>query len=411
MPRVVRYLLCVAFLPIYCISFIVPRKRNLWVFGCWRGQKFADNPKYLFLYVNKNHPEIRAIWLTHRAEVVQELSRQGYEAYKALSLKGFLCSLSAGCAVISHGVDDINGFALGKAKKIHLCHSTLLKKILYDGERVSFLMPGRRKGKVRTTIAELANEVYPLSMFHYDVLAVASEEAKEKVSSAFRDSKNRLYVTGYPRNDALFDTPWLTSNQCGYLDNIKKQVSFKYVIAYLPTFRQAGRGKADLFAKYGFDVSEAQQMLESLNAIFIAKPHHVQNIASLSVRNESPRRIYTPSDGELPDIYPFLKETNILITDYSGVYFDYLLLNRPIIFAPFDIGEYIKETGLYYNYDEVTPGPKAKDWPEIFRLIPEIIENDRWKQEREATCKRFNKFTDNGNSKRVFEMIREILGE
>jgi len=409
MPRVVRYLLCIAFLPVYCIFFLIPRNRNLWVFGCWEGQKFADNPKYLFLYVNKNHPEIRAIWLTHRAEVVQELTREGYEAYKALSLKGFLYSLRAGCTVISHSLADINGFAIGKAKKIQLYHGTPLKRIGCDRERNTFLMPDRRKGKVRATIAELANKVYPLTMFRYDMLAAASEEAKEKLSSGFRDSKNRLYVTGCPRSDALFDTAWLTSNQCGYLDNIKKQVSFKYVITYLPTFRWVSRGKADLFARYGFDVSEAQQTLGSVNAIFIAKAHYVQNKLSLSVCNESPRRIYTPSDDELPDIYPLLKETNILITDYSSVYFDYLLLNRPIIFAPFDIEEYIREEGLYYDYDEVTPGPKAKDWSEIFRLIREIIENDRWKQEREVTCKRFNKFMDNENSKRVFETIREIL--
>jgi len=411
MPRVVSYhLLSIAFLPIYCISFIVPRNRNIWVFGCWEGQKFADSPKYLFLYVNKNHPEIRAIWLSHRARVVQELSRKGYEAYKAISLKGFLCSLSAGCAVVSTGLSDINCFALGKAKKIQLFHGgTALKRLGRDRERNTFLMPDRRKGKVRATIAELANKVYPLSGFHYDVFTAASEEAKEKLSSAYRDKKNRFCVTGNPRNDALFDTAWLARRRCDYLDNIKKQVSFKYVITYLPTQRRMGRKKVDLFAKYGFDVSEAEQVLESLNAIFIIKPHYLQKKLGLSIGNEPSRRMYTLSDDELPDIYPLLKETDILITDYSGVYFDYLLLNRPIIFAPFDIEEYIREEGLYYDYDEVTPGPKAKDWSEIFRLIREIIENDRWKQEREVVCKRFDKFRDNNNSERVFKAIKEIL--
>jgi len=226
-----------------------------------------------------------------------------------------------------------------------------------------------------------------------------------------RDNTNRLYVTGYPRNDALFDVDWLASNQCDYLDNIKSKVSFEYVITYLPTWRQFSEGDVDLFGGYGFEVSEAKQMLESLNAIFITKTHYGGKKLNLASRGELPLRVYIPSDDELPDIYPLLKKTDILITDYSSVYFDYLLLNRPIIFAAFDIEEYTREKGFYYDYDEVTPGPKAKDWPEIFRLIREIIENDQWKEEREVTCKRFNKFRDNENSKRLFETIREILGK
>jgi len=411
MPRVVRYLLSIAFLPIYCISFIVPRNRNIWVFGSWHGEKFADSPKYLFLYVKRNYPEIRAIWLSHRARVVQELTREGYEAYKALSLKGFLYSLRAGCTIVSHSQADINGFATGKAKKIQLCHGTPLRTLGCDSSMKAFLMPDKRKGKVRATIAELANKVYPLSLFRYDVLTATSEEAEEKLRSGLRDNTNRLYVTGYPRNDALFDVDWLASNQCDYLDNIKSKVSFEYVITYLPTWRQFSEGDVDLFGGYGFEVSEAKQMLESLNAIFITKTHYGGKKLNLASRGELPLRVYIPSDDELPDIYPLLKKTDILITDYSSVYFDYLLLNRPIIFAAFDIEEYTREKGFYYDYDEVTPGPKAKDWPEIFRLIREIIENDQWKEEREVTCKRFNKFRDNENSKRLFETIREILGK
>jgi len=409
MPRIIKYALCILLLPIYCVSFAIPRNRNIWVFGCWHGQKFADNSKYIFLYTKKIHPEIRAIWLTHNTNVLKEVRKKGYEAYKAFSLKGFLYSMKAGCVVICTCLEDVNGFAVGKAKIIQLCHGTPLKKLGYDSELNLFLMPNKRKGRGRTTIAELANKVYPLSMFRYDVLTAGSEEAKKKLGSAFRESKNRLQITGYPRNDALFDTDWLAHRRCDYIDNVKKQVRPEYVITYLPTHRQFGKKRVDLFAKYGFQVSEAQQMLESLNAVFIVKAHYKQQKLRPSVRNEPSRRIYTLSDEELPDIYPLLKETHILITDYSSVYFDYLLLNRPIIFTPFDIEEYTREEGLYYDYNEVTPGPKAKDWSEVFKLIPEIIQNDHWKQEREAVCNRFNKFRDNKSSERVFQAIRELV--
>ena len=48
----------------YFFSFIIPIDKNLWVFGAWFGEKYADNSKYLFEYVNENHTEIRAVWLT-----------------------------------------------------------------------------------------------------------------------------------------------------------------------------------------------------------------------------------------------------------------------------------------------------------------------------------------------------------
>jgi len=115
-------------------------------------------------------------------------------------------------------------------------------------------------------------------------------------------------------------------------------------------------------------------------------------------------------DEELPDIYPLVKETDILITDYSSIYFDFLILDRPIIFAPFDIEQYVKsDRALYYDYYDVTPGPKAKNWPEVFRQIEEEIQEDHWKTKRNIICHRFNKYVDNKSSERVFKVIQDLL--
>lgn len=403
--EILRHLiLWVVFLPIYCLSFVVPRNRNLWIFGCWDGNTFADNPKYLFLYVKRNHPEIRPIWLSHRAEVVRDLTGKGYEAYKALSIKGFLYSLRASRVAICNSFGDVNCFAVGRARRIQLWHGTPLKKIGYDID-LDLLWGHRGSKKLRKMILGLKDKISPFSLFRYNILTAASEEAKKTLGCGFRDNKNRVRITGYPRNDGLFNTAWLASNRCDYLDSIKNEVSFKYVITYLPTHRQMGSKKVDLFAGYGFEINETEQILESLDAILIIKAHHFDKEFNITIYKGPPQRIYTPSDGELPDVYPLLKETDILITDYSSVYFDYLLLNRPVIFTPFDIAEYTMEEGFYYDYNEVTPGPKAKDWPEVFELIHEVIQDDRWKQEREAICNRFNEFKDNLNSERVFEAI------
>ena len=73
---------------------LVPfRDRNLWVFGCWMGKKYDDNAKFLFEYVNKNHSNVRCVWLTRNKNVVALVRQLGYEAYLSSSLKGVMVSL------------------------------------------------------------------------------------------------------------------------------------------------------------------------------------------------------------------------------------------------------------------------------------------------------------------------------
>jgi len=388
---------------------MVPKSKNIWVFGSWFGQKFADNPKYLFLYTERDHPEIRAIWLTHNTKVLSDLQERGCEAYKIGSMKSFFYSIRAGCVIVSSGLNDVNAFIVGRAKKVELWHGTPLKKIIYDDE-FYFLPSHKATGRWGKLIVHLKNKISPLRPFNLDLLITSSEEVGQNLASAFKVNTNQVYVTGYPRNDALFDVSWLTSNKYDYLDNVRSEVDFKYVITYLPTWRERDEGKVDLLGRYNFEIDAIQYILERLKAIFIIKAHYVNKKLDLSAGEKILQRMYTPSDEELPDIYPLLKETNILITDYSSVYFDYLLLDRPIIFAPFDINEYVKDDReLYYDYDKVTPGPKAKNWPEVLRLIQEVMQKDDWKQERKAVCNRFNKFRDNKSSERVFQAIKEVL--
>jgi CDP-glycerol glycerophosphotransferase (TagB/SpsB family) len=113
----------------------------------------------------------------------------------------------------------------------------------------------------------------------------------------------------------------------------------------------------------------------------------------------------------LPDIYPLLKRVNILITDYSSVYFDFLLLDRPIIFAPFDLREFVSLDGqeLFYDYDEVTPGPKATDWKGVLEFVERNLQCDDYKTQRKEICLRFNEFRDCKNSERVYNIIKNSL--
>jgi len=87
------------------------------------------------------------------------------------------------------------------------------------------------------------------------------------------------------------------------------------------------------------------------------------------------------------------------------------LLDRPIIFTPFDINEYLKEDReFYYDYEEITPGPKAKNWDEVINYIDENITNpDKFRGARERVRKKFHKYLDGKSNQRVYEEITNLI--
>jgi len=392
---------------IYLLSGFVPRRKSIWIFGSWDGKKFADNSKYLFLYVYHKQPEITGVWLSRNKTILADLRARGYKAYYMHSLRGILYSMRASCIIFSVGVSDVNRYTTKGTKSVQLWHGTPLKKLELAQARHT---PTRRSSYARRLIEE---GLRPNK--NYDVVIATSDESKRTMKTVFSDARE-IAVTGYPRNDVLLGAPLLSKLNDEYVRHIKRELDFQFLFLYLPTYRQEASREFDLFARYGFEANTVNQTLRELNAVLIIKTHLYFKVhpydGQADPDSEEARfeRIFTLSDEDLPDIYPLLRETAVLITDYSSVFFDYLLLDRPVIFAPFDIQQYITaDRELFYDYDQVTPGPKAKDWPDVLRLLREAVQDDSWKAERREVCTRFNKFKDSNNSERVFQVVCRLL--
>ena len=395
---------------IYLISGFVPRRKNIWIFGSWDGRKFADNPKYLFLYVYHKQPEITGVWLSRNKTILADLRARGYKAYYMHSLRGILYSMRASCIIFSVGVSDVNLYTTKGTKSVQLWHGTPLKKIELIEPAPEPRLPTRKSSYARRLMDE---GLRPNK--NHDVVIAASDENKQTMTTVFSDARE-IAVTGYPRNDVLLGAPWLSKLDDEYVRRIKRELDFQFIFLYLPTYRQEASRELDLFARYGFEANTVNQTLRELGAILIIKTHlyfkahPYDEQADPDSEGTRFERIFTLSDEDLPDIYPLLRETAVLITDYSSVFFDYLLLDRPIIFAPFDLQQYMTaDRELFYDYDQVTPGPKAKDWPDVLRLLHEAVQDDSWKAERREVCTRFNKFNDSNNSERVFQVICRLL--
>lgn len=381
---------------IYIISFLVPKNKNLWIFGAWFGEKYADNSKYLFEYVNANHSETRAVWLTKNNSTLEVIRKKGFEAYHAYSIKGIILALRAKVAVMSQCYLDVTEFALGNIKKVQLWHGTPLKKIMkdiqYNSIDVSWVFP-------------FLNRTYSKSL-----LIVPSQEVVSSISTAFQVPKSYIKITGYPRNDAFFVNDILKPvKTLSIYDIFRQKKNIPAIGIYMPTHRRSG--EFDIFSLFQKNIEPINNELKKLGVILLVK-FHFFHLESLEKKDINKSNIIFLKDEDInQDIYPVLPHTDFLITDYSSIYFDYLLLNKPIIFAPFDKDDYIKnDRDFYYDYDTVTPGPKATDWNEVLRCIKLFKDNPQlYSDERIKTRDLFNKYLDGNSSHRVYEEIIRFI--
>ena len=375
--RIYRYLVYVINIPLYYISYFLPKNKNVWIFGAWFGEKYDDNSKALFEFVNKHDEKIAAIWLTQSKTVFNELKKKDLNVYYTYSLFGYYYSAIARYVFVSTGMHDVNRFVSSNNTKVQLWHGTPLKKIMNDDKLVVV--------KKRSHI--LKQIFIPFDIITYEYLLSSSENINSNLISAFGNKFKNIIVKGYPRNDMLFG-----------VNNKEK------IITFLPTHRGEGEGGIQNIFQ-SFDSNEFDGFLEKRSCKLLIKPHFY-DLNNITLDRTAHINILK----EDVDLYQLLSKTDILITDYSSVYFDFLLLNKPIIFTPFDLKEYInKDRQLYYDYNEVTPGPKCKKWEEVLIEIDKILKGkDEYKAERKEANDFFNKYKDDNSSKRVYEFFKNL---
>jgi len=378
----------------YLFSFLIPKKKNLWIFGSWFSKKYTDNSKFLFEYVNKNHKEIEAVWITAEQCVMQELQSKNSKVVYRYSLKGLWYVLRAKSVIFVQGPNEdiLNGINWYVTKNIQLWHGTPLKKINYDD---NLCVKNRDFLKFKLFIKKI---FFPVMYYKYDFFPACSNEDKKNFASAFLLNSEKVKITGYPRNDIFLNNKQLS-----------KKMLFK--IIYMPTFRGEKESTFDFFTQFAFNQKEIEKKLKEMSAELFLKLHPVNKPNSeILVEINNSENIFFYDENS--DIYEELHEFGILITDFSSVYFDYLLTDKPIIFASFDLDEYLtNDRELYYDYDEVTPGPKCKDWNEVIEWIEKFKNNpDLFSDERGKIKNKFHKYHDGKSCERVYQEILKITG-
>lgn len=351
--------------------------------------KFSDNAKSFFEYIRENHPDYKLIWLYDEEKYFNKLNMHIIR-YKRKSVKGMWHFFKGRYIVTSH-FDNV-GIKSTRQKYVSLWHGMPLKKIgWYE----------RNKNDHRYEKA--------------DIIISTSYLMKSILASCFHVDPKKVFITGQPRNDKLFH-----ANKDEIIRKIVSSLTPtpNIIISYLPTFRSFGGykdGEHDFLEELFSDdnCNNLNKILCEYNAALFVKAHYYENINKILGNVNSYSNIKFINDDDLIingiDLYDLLGSTDILITDYSSVYFDYLLLNKPILFYVPDLNRYRSARGFILEpFDFWTPGPKAQTVKEFNLSLVSLLENPNiYEQERKLINSLLNQYRDDQSCVRVWDLMMQ----
>lgn len=377
-----------------CMTQLVRMKKTkkpdmyTWVFSSVDNCYYNYNSKYLFEYVKEHLPQITPLFVINEENLRRELSEQYGKEYfiETESKEGISRVLEAGVWFTSAGL-PVYGTGLGKNRLIvNLWHGVPLKKIA--------LMDPNLKKAARIYFKKIFSE-------NYTWILTTSRELVPVMAKSFQVSEDRLRVWGQPRNDCIFAPP----DRKQILEDVYPDLpEYKKVVLYAPTFRDYGNTR--LFPFEDFDKKVFEDFLEQEKILLLLRLHIKEAAAADAYVSSRIRRFGSEEAG---DVTGMLGMFDLLITDYSSIYIDYLLTDKPLMFLPYDRERYLDGRGMNFYYDEVTPGPKPETMKEFMMEIKEFMNGeDSWKKERDRVNLKFNEVKEPCSSNICNQVLLEI---
>lgn len=390
---------------IIALSWIVPKNKKLYVFGGGDGTSFKGNPKYIFIHIFLNRKDLKPVWITESDRVFQSISEAGIPVLKKNSLRTMVTLIRARYLFIEITPKDVmySGYtAAGRLKYIQTFHGMPLKKIGHDAiveikgiSRINTF----RFNWLNTFVSKLKISLKKKSLYQkYDLIVSSSRECTERYYTAF-DNRS-VAMLGFARNDVLM------SDELNFFKNmhLPSIIKKRRVISYVPTFRDVPSDKIPFTDEQWVKLNN---LLQKTKSVMLLKKHpYEKNL-------EAPGGLNNIIDvsSQVEDVMDLLLVTDILVTDYSSVFFDFIVTGKPVIYYSYDSEEYIESCrGMYYDYYTDISGPFAKNFNEFHKLLDTV---DKWfgskqyKKRYDEFVSRFNAFRDSGSSERLLKYLEE----
>ncbi|MGL4688206.1 MAG: CDP-glycerol glycerophosphotransferase family protein [Fusobacteriaceae bacterium] len=366
----------------YKLFWVLPIKKNRVLFSSYFGRQYSDNPKFIYEELIKNRNDLDIVWVLNNK--IEELQGHNIKIVNEKNWK-YLYYL----ATSKYWIDNCHGYHLRKprAKTILLqtWHGTPLKKIAQDIEGEQY-----KKSK----------KSWELESSYWDYFLSPNKNLNNLFCKAFKIKEDIVINTMYPRNEFL-----IRSNIQEIERKVFKELGIKKgkkIILYAPTFRT---GETDSY-KLHLNIKKLEKEFGD-KYIFLIRLH--PNIKKLDCENTEKEFLINAS--KYNDIQELYLVSDVLITDYSSVFFDYAILKKPIIFYPYDYEEYKNDDrGFYFEYSEIVPGPIVYDEENLIKEIKKIECNmDEFQNKIEKFNEKYNDAKNKETSKYILEKIGLLI--
>lgn len=384
------------------LGIMSTNQRNIWVFNA--GDTFTGNPKWLFIYINKYRPDIKAFWLCSNEETVKYINSLGYKAYLYLSEEGIEISTAAGVYVTEQCKEIVPSY-LRDCVYLNLFHGVGCKTIernLKGGQ----LLPRIMKKYIANNDVFINNQLF--------LVTSPLMEAHFKSNIGLTDD---MVVRGaYPR--------------CVYQRNFEKVATFDHniraakgrdaqteIVVYAPTFREIEA--YDFMGNAIPDMAKLEQHLKENNQLFIFKMHPIMlekdaHYAQIKAKYEnSPYFLFWDNRH---DIYEIIDQIDTAIVDYSSIFYDFLaggVQNFIRYFYDYDDTENIREGA--FDYEQMTCGRMCRTFSELICALDDPAPTENEEEERARIHDLFWSYSEEDSMEKIihaalnFEIKREKL--
>lgn len=374
-----RLKILVSGIPAIICSLFLPKKKGRIILNSHFNESFDFNSKYLFLYLLKNGYD--AWYVVNNANNRKKLIEvYGNHFIETESFKGKVFALRSKLWFVSAFEMPVGGMFLNIGRTVvHLTHGSLIKNVGVLEKNVSLIKRFYYKFFIRTNLS------YSVATSDFFVPSTAGYTGLPQ---------NKILVTGFPRNDEL-------NNTTKEIPEILNNNSFK--ILYAPTWRKDA--DVNLFPFTDFDTDDFNTFLKENNITIYIRLHPYNEVSIKDELLQSNIKLFSTSTCK--EIMDCLSCFDALITDYSSILYDFMILNRPLMFFPYDYEEYEKKVGFAVDYSVITPGYKPKTFKELKESLLDMKFKDSYKEQRENVNKICNTF-DKDSSERLINKLKEL---
>ncbi|HCD3585610.1 TPA: CDP-glycerol glycerophosphotransferase family protein, partial [Staphylococcus aureus] len=354
------------------------------------GKNYSDSPKAIFEYLKSSDSDkFKHVWILNNKDILEDypiLNDENVKIINRFSWEYFYYVTVAKYFILNMRQPK---WLVKKKNQTILStwHGTPLKRLVFDMDNV-------------TSASKSYKQDFYQQSRNWDYLIAANKYSEQIFERAFKYPTSNILTYGYPRNDILSNY-----NQ-EYKNKVKQKLNIptdKKVILYAPTWRDDEyHGVGQYKFSLNLDLEQMRQELGEEYIVLLRMHYFISDRLDISEYEG-----FAFDFSKYNDVNDLYIVSDILITDYSSVFFDYANLKRPILFYTYDLDKYKDELrGFYIDMEKDLPGPLLFDSSEVINNIKNIeVVNNNYKERYESFYNKFCLLDDGKATKRVVEKV------